>query len=579
MLQCNCRISGVNRPVRRNLVLLTGIGLLGSAAPVYAQQAPSPSQVTPRSLAPDTAPQPVQIAIPDSNGLHAPAGAEAMTITPGSVTVEGGFPEVGAQTDRISAGLQGKRVTLAQIYAAASEIEAVHARAGYVLARVAIPPQKLSDGGPLRIVVVDGFIDDVSLDGVPSRSRRAVAARLDALKGERHLTLAEIQQPLLIAGDTPGLRLTSTLMRGDETGGTKLVLDGKQHLLTGSLNFDNNLPSSLDTYGLSAQLALNSALGLGEQIYGFAGGGYDLSRMFDGSARARVLGGGVIMPLGNGRLTVNPEVTFSRTQPIALPGVPLTRGDLRRLTLRAGYVAARHRDHSLTLNATVEQIDETNLLTQFGLQISHDRFMAARIGLDYLKIRPTGGYTTITVQASQGLGGLGALRMAALPSGVTYSRDGAHLDYTKLTGSLRSTMPLAPTLWLNLSARGQTSFGRTLFRSEQALLEGADGLSSYVGAVTSVDSGAVARGELAGAFTYNGVQIAPYGFGAGGIGKIERPTAVEQGSLHAASAGAGIRFTLPKAGLSLSGEYARGFASIAALDKVDRVNVSAALRF
>lgn len=555
------------------------IALAVVAVPAAAQQAPSPSQITPRSLLPDATPSATQVIIPEGDCLQVPAGATDMAVTLRDVRIEGAFPEVSAQTDRIVASLRDRRVTLKQIYAAASAIEAVHARAGFVLSRVAIPPQTLTDGGDLRIVVVDGFIEDISLDGIPARARKSIEARLGALKGRRHLTLADIQQPLLIAGDSPGLRLTSTLMRGTETGGTKLMLDGKQHLLTGMLGFDNNLPDGLDTYGASAQIALNSALGLGEQIYAFAGGGYDITNLFSGDAKARALGGGIVMPIGDGRLSINPEATFSRTTPIASPGVPLTRGDLRRLTLRTTFMAVRRRDYSLSVNAAVEQIDETNLLTQFGVLISHDRFMAARLGFDYVQTSPTGHAVSIRGQVSQGLGDVGALQLADLASGTTFSRDGARLDFTKLTMNIHANISLAPALWFNLAARAQTTFGQATFRSEQMLLEGSDGLSSYIGAVTAVDAGATIRGEVSRPLRHAGVQFAPYAFGAGGTGEIARPTSVEPATLRAASVGGGIRLSFPGIGLSLGGEYAHGFADLATLDKVDRVNVSASLRF
>jgi hemolysin activation/secretion protein len=553
--------------------------LAAVAVPAAAQQAPSPSQITPRSLLPDAPPSSTQVVIPEGDGLQPPAGAADMVVTLRNVSVEGAFPEVSAQTDRIVANLRGRRVTLKQIYAAATEIESVHARAGFVLSRVAIPPQTLTDGGDLRIVVVDGFIEDISLDGIPARARKSIEARLGALKGRRHLTLSDIQQPLLIAGDTPGLRLTSTLMRGTETGGTKLTLDGKQHLLTGALGFDNNLPDGLDTYGVSAQIALNSALGLGEQIYAFVGGGYDITKLFSGDARARVLGGGIVMPIGDGRLSIDPEATFSRTTPTASSGVPLTRGDLRRLTLRTSFMAARRRAYSLSVNAAVEQIDETNLLTQFGLFVSHDRFMAARLGFDYVQTRPTGDAVSIRGQLSQGLGGLGALQPGDLTSGTTFSRQGAGLDFTKLSMNIHANMPLAEAFWLSLSARAQTTFGQAMFRSEQMLLEGNDGLSAYIGAVTAVDAGATVRGEVSRPFRHAGVQLAPYAFGAGGVGEITHPTSVEPGGLRAASVGGGIRLAFPRIGLNLGAEYAHGFADLVALDGVDRVNISASLRF
>jgi len=148
----------------RDIFLLTSAAY---ALPGYAQQA-APVTVTPPSLRPQPTDNGFRIDIPNAGALSAPAGAESLSVTLASVSVEGGFAEVAGQTDPILAQLRGQRVTLAQVYAAASEIEAIHARAGYILARVSVPPQDLHDGGTLRIVVTDGFVEAVDVRAFPN---------------------------------------------------------------------------------------------------------------------------------------------------------------------------------------------------------------------------------------------------------------------------------------------------------------------------------------------------------------------------------------------------------------------------
>ena len=74
--------------------------------------------------------------------------------------------------------LESRRVTVARIYELANAMEEAYARAGYVLVRVTVPEQKLNDHGPLKIVVVDGFIEKVQVDNVPERVHALVAARM-----------------------------------------------------------------------------------------------------------------------------------------------------------------------------------------------------------------------------------------------------------------------------------------------------------------------------------------------------------------------------------------------------------------
>src|SRR6185369_7811997 len=174
-------------------------------------------------------------------------------------------------SDAVTGKLRYRRLSVAQIYAAASELERVYSDAGYPLVRIVVPPQHLVDHGPLQLAVVDGFIEAIDVDRVPANAQQAVATRTAALVGRRHLKLVEIERSLLIAGEVPGLKLKSTLERGSREGGVKLLLEGGHDLVTGSIGIDNRLASSLGTWQLRGAVALNNALGAGEQVYASAG--------------------------------------------------------------------------------------------------------------------------------------------------------------------------------------------------------------------------------------------------------------------------------------------------------------------
>jgi len=555
------------------------------AAPTVAfGQTATPSTVTPPTLRPEKSDDGFRVDIPETGGLKAPAGAENLRVTLGSVVVEGAFPEVASETEAAASQLRGQSVTLARIYEVASQIEAAHARAGFVLARVVIPPQDLHDGGALRIVVIDGFVEQIDVSGVPERVRAVVARRTAGLQGRKHLRLDDIERALLIANEVPGLTLRSTLMRGSQPGGTKLALEGRHQLISGSIGADNALAASLGRWSVNTQFSINSPFGAGEQFYGFISSGYDISQLFSSDVRERVLGGGVAIPLGDGRLTLNPEATFTRTQPTPPPGVPATIGDLHRFTLRASYTLEKTRSRSLLLSGSVEQIEESNKAPQFALTLSRDRFMVARLGLGYNHFgfaRPSYG---AAVQISQGLGGLGARTLAdVLASGIGFSRLGANNNFTKLTAQGHATLPLAAGWSLAASAKAQTSFGAAVFRSEQFALEGPDGVSAYIGGSTAVDEGGAARLELRNQLISGegalGLQLAPYILAAGGAGSVAVPTILEPKSLKTAALGVGARAALTRVGLYFNLEYAHGFSDFAPLGDTDRVSVAATLQF
>ncbi len=547
------------------------------ASPAVAQaQSATPSAVTPQTLRPEKSDNGLRVDIPESAALKPPAGSEGLMVRLGSVVVEGGFSEVVAESQAVIDRLRGQTVTLAQIYDAASQIEAAHARAGFVLARVVIPPQDIQDGGTLRIVVVDGFIEQVDVSAVPDRVRPAVARRLTGLEGRKHVRLGDIEQALLLANDVPGLTLRSTLMRGSQPGGTKLVIEGRHQLVSGSLGTDDSLAKSLGTWSVNGQVSLNSAFGWGEQIYGFVSSGDDLGKLFADDPRVRVVGAGAVLPVGDGRLTLNPEVTLTRTQPKPSQGAPITVGDLQRLALRAGYTLHRTRKESLLLNGSVEQLDESNKAPQFALTLSRDRYTVGRLGIELDRSANPRASWGVAAEVSQGLGGRS--RAEVLASGIGYSRVGASNDFTKMTAQAHALVSLSSNWDWATQFKAQTTGGRAVFRGEQFQLEGSDGLSGFIGGETAVDDGGAVRFEFRHRpFVWAGAAVAPYLFAADGAGSNNRPTGLEPSNLRLSTLGAGAHITLGRVYIRV--EYAHGTSNFAPLGDHDRVNATASVRF
>jgi len=544
---------------------------LSLASPACAQVV-APSSVTPQTLRPPAVDRDAPPELPPPAALTPPSGTADLTVRPGAVTVIGAFPELADEAGAIANRLVGRTVTLAEIYAAAAGIEALHVRRGYILARATLPPQQIDDGGTVTILVTDGFIERIDTTRLPARLQAPVRRRVAGLQGRRRLTLADIEAPVMRAGEVPGVTLASTLSRGAQPGGVLLHLSGRYAPVRGSLTIDNSLVPSLGRAGVTAQLSLNSLLGQGEQVYGFVATGSDISRVFSDDAQMRVLGGGVIVPLGNGRLSLNPEITASRTQPSAQPGVPRIRGTLARVSLRGTYVLIRSRHRSLSGGVTIERISETSDAIDFGVTLSRDRFDVVRAQLSYASALPGGG-VSLTAQLSQGLGGRDGQANPA-------SRQGASADFTRAHVSVRLWKAITPRLTLALTARGQTSFGAPLFRSEQGTLEGVDALSAYIGGITSADSNVTLRGEVSREpWSFGAIRVSPYVFAGAGTGWIERPTAVEQRRYTLYNPGLGLRGALAGGQIGVTIEYGHGLSVSPAFDGVDRVSAALTLGF
>jgi hemolysin activation/secretion protein len=568
------------------LALMTTVAAL-AAPPAAAQSA---SQITPHSLAP-----PIQgnaqggIAVTETDDLRTPPGADQLFVTLAGVSISADSPELTSIGATVRDTLVGQRVSGAQIFAAARKLEAAYAKAGYVLVRVVLPPQQLRDGTQLRLRVVDGFIERIDTAGVSERVRGRISRIVGPLISKRGLKLAEIERRILLASDTPGVILRSTLGPGSETGAAVLIIDGKYQPIDGSLNGDNSLSQSLGGYQLGVGIDANSVLDAGELAYLRADG--DPTWEGDGSffsskARNRMLAAGIIVPLGIDGTTFNVEVTQARTTPTRSDDTQST--DLfERLSLRLRYPWIRARDFDLASQFVFDaQSENEDLLLPAPLPLFDDRLRIVRLAQEWDGINAIGGALSGGFTMSFGFDGLGARSAGAATPLLPLSRQGAGANFAKIDGSLRYSQSFTPHLNAQISIRGQDAFGRSLERSEEIGIADPDSLSAFDAGSLQGDSGFVVRAEVASPWLVansgrSALLASPYAFEAQGEVYEANPTVLEAPQIHAGAYGAGLRLGEAQAGSrsngSLNVEVARQTGGY--LRDVTRVRIAAVIKF
>jgi len=568
----------------RSVALICAVSGLVLAQSTAHAQVIAPSQFTPQSLRPETRPNASPLNVRGPSAITMPAGDNRLTVLISHLDVEGAFAELASAAGKFQDRIVGRRVSVAEIYQAAADLEQIYLAAGYPLVRVVVPPQKLVDQGRLRFVVVDGFIEAIDVDRVPSRVRRSVAARAYVLLGQRHLKLAAIERAVLVASAVSGLRLRSMLERGNQDGGVRLILEGEHRLVSGGVAIDDRLPGNLGTWQWRGSVALNSAFGAGEQIYAMAGSGMNLAAASEGRSPLAIYGGGVVVPLGTDGLTINPEYTHSVTVTNQRADVPASLGDYDRVALRLRMPIELTRKTSLYANFSLEGIDQELKAPDFGVMLNHDRYGAFRAGPDYATILPWGAGVQVGALASFGLGGRSALDGAE--SGIPLSRIGASPDFAKFNLTAHLSQPMAAGLRLDLATAGQFTGGTPMMRPEQISLDGSDALSAFPFGTFNADQGVTLRGELSrpyvfGAGAFN-LTASPYVFGAAGRGWLANATRIEQAAFDAATIGVGIRGGVDTAGwpsATVGLEIARGFTDLAGVRQGVRINLVAATAF
>ena len=521
----------------------------------------------------------MQPLLKESPEVSAPSGGRHLVFSLRDVVVEGGFEQLQGTAADLTTRLKGKKITVDDVFDVQRRLEEAYARAGYVLVRVIVPPQKVEDGGTLRFKIVDGHIEAIDANALPESLRSLVEGRVKGLVGRQGITLEEIERSIVLAGDIPGAKLNSALARGESEGGTRLILDGEHAPVSATLGTENKLPESVGRYHANASFAWNSPLGHGEQIYVSAGLG--LARALP----LRMAGAGILVPVGVSGWTINLEYTASRTRPSPTAGAPATAGTFNRLTMRTSFPLIRTRAETLNVTGALEAIQQSLFAREFDTDLNRDSYVVGRVGLNWQRLSPWGTPIQVGVQFSQGLGGREATDLVT--TGIPLSRQGASPQFAKLASDVRMNQPLPQDFRLDLFGRLQTSFGRPVPLSEQFALDGAEGLSISSNGALSVDSGATMRGELVRPFQVSTslwpLTIAPYLFAAHGFGRIAAPTALEKANISGTAFGAGMRVAAPQAsgspGWAASVEFGLLRSNVPGHRDSSRINITMSSQF
>jgi hemolysin activation/secretion protein len=528
--------------------LLAGpLGVARAQEVPASRLAPAPSQVTPPAIPalPQAATQIPAVAPPEAPAF--PQGAEKLSVVLLGFEVEGEFEELAAARRELEAPLIGRRVTVAELFTFATKLQAAYVRAGYLLARVVVVPQELGEQARVKLQVIDGFIERIDVSALSGAVSGRVYAVLAPLLQERHLLERELERRLVLAGDTPGLELRSTLAAGQEVGGSILILTGLHRPVTLSAYGDNAMPKTFGTTQAVGLLGLNSIFGAGEQIYVSATGfpSDDFATMFP---TRRFLQANVLLPLGIDSWRLLYTGTDGRTTP-SVPPVAATQGIFRQSSVILAYDAIRTRDIQLTVNARLDLTDERvdTLVLNPPVSLSLDRVRPVRLGVDgNWRLRDTNTNIIFTAVVSRGLAALGARTLADATPELPLSRQGADAVFTKLNAGFGIMQSLPSDFLVTTTAYAQTSFHRPLLTSEQFDIVGPKMLSGFTAGSLPGDTAWVVRTELGRVFQVpfgsGALTVTRYIFGATGERIFYEPTALEFGSVHASNFGVGMRF-------------------------------------
>jgi hemolysin activation/secretion protein len=339
-------------PALTALVLAAGIG-----STVHAQVRPGFLPPDPRGDAarPDVAPPET----PTAPAPLQPAGEAAAGLVLQGIAIEGATAIAPQDLAPLWQDLIGTSVTIAEIETIAAAIGARYRSEGYVLSQALVPEQVVEDG-VVTILVVEGFIDRVALEGGTPKAQEAAGRFIAPATNARPLRLEALERGVLLSRDTLGGMVETVLEPSPSTFGAAdmtVLIDPKQ--VEGFAAVDN-LGARVYGDGWTATL--------GATAYGYLGLNERLGLLVAGTPTDGALG------------------YIQGTAEIPLPSLSGTALDGARLEFFADYASSEPDLDDLGADGFTVTLEETNLAATLFVPFIRTRAenLFGRIGLGWL---------------------------------------------------------------------------------------------------------------------------------------------------------------------------------------------------
>ena len=158
----------------------------------------------------------------------------------------------------------GSELSLTDLRAMAAKIAAYYHRNGYFVAQAYLPAQEIKDG-VVTVAVIDGQYGRVTLNNQTNVSNGLAHSLLGGINSGDPVTLAPLENRLLLLSDLPGVKVQSTLVPGATVGTSDLIVDltpGRR--VDGSIDADNAGNRYTGANRIGATVNFNEPFGYGD---------------------------------------------------------------------------------------------------------------------------------------------------------------------------------------------------------------------------------------------------------------------------------------------------------------------------
>jgi hemolysin activation/secretion protein len=482
---------------------------------------------------PEPTAKPGPIAIPEA-GRKAPPNADDIKFVLNRLTVDGTTVYTPDTIRPLYAQYLGTEVTLAQIYGIVDALTARYRNDGYILSQVIVPAQSVEEGA-VRLQAIEGYLDDVRVEGGTAGLRDRAQKYADRLKRQRPLTARTLERNVLLLNDLPGVEARAVLAPGSAPGAAQLVLQLTERRYDASASSDTRGSRAQGRQRIFADVDLHN-------LFGFGGAAItELRQVTTFTPELTYVGATHDQFIGThgGSISIAGTYTYSKPQELLLIPLELTT-KTTTLTLSYSYPILRSRGVNLYVRGTFSAFDSTSKV--FGVNDTIDRLRPARLGLTYDAADGVGGINIADLEYSQGFDGLGA----SSKDDPYLSRPGGRPDFQKVAfyGARFQTLPAG---W-SIGVAGAAQYALTDLLSPELFSVGGEQFGrAYDPSELLGDHGVALRIDLGHTHIWRGrhpTSLMPYVFADGGRVWARTSFPGVESSQTATSAGAGLRLNI-----------------------------------
>ena len=386
-----------------------------------------------------------------------PANAEDVEFNLSMLQIEGATVYTQDEMRSVYDQYLGKDITLATLYQIAAQLTRKYRNDGYILTQVIVPPQTI-DAGTARLRVVEGYIDNVIIEGETGSSLNLIRKYAAHFKDMAPVNVDYMERYLLLIRDLPGVDARSVLSpSADKTGAADLRIIIERDTYQAQLGANNHGNKFLGREQFAASQVLNSVLGLNERIAQQVVVAPDA-----GNIELAYIYGEYLQPIGSFGTTAEVQVSYTDTDP-GFTLAPLSvEGRSFYTSFKVEHPIFRTRERNLYGHI---MLDFRNVDTEsIAFDTVEDDIRMLRVGGRYESVDTIfgAGVNTFDVEVATGLEILGASE----EGDADLTRGNANPQATKIEAGFSRLQRVTDNLNLFVRTEGQWATSSMLSSEE-----------------------------------------------------------------------------------------------------------------